>query len=184
MERGGGFLSCASIFATTIPPVSMDRRVRHPDAVLTESASVPCGDPVALASLVFDTAAGLRQAVVPAVERDHGLPAQSLEVLVHIARSDDGRLRMSDLATQTRLTPSGLTRAIDRLCEAGLVQRQVCPEDRRGAFASLTFVGRTRMDAAMSCHHDALGDLLGALDPTERELLAVLLRRLLDHLDS
>ena len=75
---------------------------------------------------------------MPAVERDYGLPAQSLDVLVHLARSDDGRLRMSELAIQTRLTPSGLTRAVARLCEAGLVRRQVCPEDRRGAFASLT----------------------------------------------
>lgn len=144
----------------------------------------PCGDPVALAGLVFETAAGLRRASVPAVERDYGLPAQSLDVLVHLARSDDGRLRMSELAIQTRLTPSGLTRAVDRLCDAGLVRRQVCPEDRRGAFASLTGVGRTRMDAAISCHHDALGDLLGALDSAERDLLAALLRRLLDHLGS
>jgi DNA-binding MarR family transcriptional regulator len=139
---------------------------------------------VTLAGLVFETAAGLRRAAVPAVERDYGLPRQSLDVLVHLARSDGGRLRMNDLAAQTRLTPSGLTRAVDRLCEAGLASRQVCPEDRRGAFASLTGAGRTRMNAAMSCHHDALGDILGALDPSERDLLAVLLRRLLEQLGS
>jgi DNA-binding MarR family transcriptional regulator len=141
-----------------------------------------CGDPVVLAGLVFETAAGLRRAVGPAVERDYGLPNQSLDVLVLLARSEDGRLRMSDLATQTRLTPSGLTRAVDRLCEAGLVCRQACAEDRRGAYASLTRTGRTRMGAAVSCHHDVLGELLGALDPSERDLLAALLRRLLDQL--
>lgn len=137
---------------------------------------------MALAGLVFETAAGLHRAVVPAVERDHGLPQQSLEVLVLLARSDDGKLRMSELAVRTRLTPSGLTRAVDRLCEAGLVCRQACAEDRRGAYASLTGAGRTRTGAAMSCHHDVLGELLGALDPSERDLLAALLRRLLDQL--
>jgi MarR family 2-MHQ and catechol resistance regulon transcriptional repressor len=135
-----------------------------------------------LAGLVLETAACLHRAVVPAVERDYGLPPQSLDVLVHLARSDGGKLRMSELASQTRLTPSGLTRAVDRLCEAGLVHRQVCDEDRRGAFASLTGIGTARLDAAMSCHRDVLGEVLDALDASERDLLAALLRRLLDQL--
>lgn len=150
---------------------------------MTAGTEAAYGDPVTLAALVFETAAGLRRAVVPAVERDHGLPHQSLDVLVRLARSEGGKLRMSDLAAQTRLTPSGLTRAVDRLCDAGFVHRQVCTEDRRGAFASLTGIGRPRIDAAMSCHHDVLGELLGALDPSERDMLAALLRRLLDQLD-
>jgi MarR family 2-MHQ and catechol resistance regulon transcriptional repressor len=141
-----------------------------------------CSDPVTLAGLVFETAAGLRRAAVPVVERDYGLPNQSLDVLVRLAQSDSGKLRMSELAAQTRLTPSGLTRAVDRLCEAGFVCRQVCPEDRRGAFASLTRTGRKRMNAAMSCHHDMLGELLGGLAPAERDVLAALLRRLLEQL--
>jgi DNA-binding MarR family transcriptional regulator len=152
--------------------------------VALPAAHASQGDPVTLAGLVFETAAGLRRAAVPAVERDYGLPRQSLDVLVRLARSDGGRLRMSDLAVQTRLTPSGLTRAVDRLCEAGLASRQVCPDDRRGYFASLTGAGRTRMEAAMSCHHDALGEVLGALDPSERDQLAALLRRLLEQLRS
>ena len=45
---------------------------------------------------------------------------------------------MSELAAQTSLTPSGLTRSVDRLQEQGLVARRVCPEDRRGSFAVLT----------------------------------------------
>lgn len=159
-----------------------DRRTSGRTTAEPATPEAPYRDPVTLAGLVFETAAGLRRAVVPAVERDHGLPHQSLDVLVRLARSDSGKLRMSDLAAQTRLTPSGLTRAVDRLCEAGLVHRQSCPEDRRGAFASLTGIGRARMEAAMSCHRDVLGELLGALDASERELLATLLRRLLDQL--
>ncbi|MGD0083502.1 MAG: MarR family transcriptional regulator [Acidimicrobiales bacterium] len=142
------------------------------------------GDPLILAGLVFETAANLRRAVVPRVEHDHDLPQQSLEVLVRLVRTQAGRLRMSDLAAQSALTPSGLTRAIDRLCDAGLVDRQVCAEDRRGAFASLTATGLARIEAAMVCHRLALAELLdGALEPSEQEQLALLLRRVRDRLN-
>jgi DNA-binding MarR family transcriptional regulator len=147
-------------------------------------ATASDNDPVVLARLVFEAAAGLRRAVVPSVERDYGLPQQSLEVLLRLTQAG-GRLRMSDLAAQTLLTPSGLTRAIDRLCEAGLVRRQICSDDRRGAFALLTGEGSTRTAAAMSCHRSALCDLLGeALDAAEQQQLATLLRRLQDRLSA
>jgi len=138
-----------------------------------------------LARLVFETATGLRRAVVPSVERDHGLPQQSLDVLARLSQAPGGRLRMSELAAQTMLTPSGLTRAVDRLCEAGLVRRQVCTDDGRGAFAALTGGGAARAKVAMSCHQAALCDLFGeVLDAGEQERLADLLRRLRDHLGA
>ncbi len=134
-----------------------------------------------LARLVFE----LRRAVVPSVERDHGLPQQSLDVLARLSQATGGRLRMSELAAQTMLTPSGLTRAVDRLCEAGLVRRQVCTDDGRGAFAALTGGGAARAKVAMSCHQAALCDLFGeVLDAGEQERLADLLRRLRDHLGA
>ena len=45
-------------------------------------------------------------------------------------------LRMSDLAAQTLLTTSGITRVVDRLERDGLVARRACPTDRRGSFAA------------------------------------------------
>jgi len=67
---------------------------------------------------------------------------------------------MSDLAAQTDLTPSGLTRAVDRLSEAGLVRREACREDRRGAFAALTGSGEARMREALDIHRGQLAELL------------------------
>jgi len=160
-------------------PVASDARARSRRA----TGDAAEGDPVVLARLVFETASALRRAVVPSVEREHGFPQQSLEVLLRLSQAEGGRLRMSDLATQTLLTPSGLTRAIDRLCEAGLVHRQTCSEDRRGSFASLTPEGSSRMAAAMSCHRTAVCELLGeALDPSEQRRLVALLLRLRDRL--
>ena len=89
---------------------------------------------------------------------------------------------MSDLAAQTDLTPSGLTRAVDRLSEAGLVSRQACPEDRRGAFAALTDAGEARMRQALDLHRAQLTQLLdGLLDPDEELALVATLRKLRDR---
>lgn len=141
-------------------------------------------DPVTLAGLVFETASGLRRLLGPSLERDYALPAQSFEVLIRLARSPGGRLRMTDLAAQTALTPSGLTRAVDRLCDAGLVARQACPNDRRGSFATLTAPGRAKMDAAVTCHRVQLAALLeGVFEHHEHAELEALLVRLRDRVN-
>ena len=79
-------------------------------------------DRITLVGLVFEAAAGLHRAVGPPIERQCELAGQDFEILIRLARTPGGRLRMSDLASQTALTPSGLTRAIDRLSHAGLVE--------------------------------------------------------------
>lgn len=84
---------------------------------------------------------------------------------------------MADLAARSALTPSGLSRAVDRLCEAGVATREACEEDRRGTFARLTPAGARRASAALAAHSERLDSMLGVLDPRERALLAELLAR-------
>ncbi len=139
-------------------------------------------DRITLVGLVFETASGLHRAVGPLLERQCELAGQEFEILIRLARTPGGRLRMSDLAAQTALTPSGLTRAIARLCEAGLVSRETCPEDRRGAFAALTGAGEERMGQALDVHRAQLAELLdGALDLDEELAFVVSLRKLRDR---
>jgi MarR family 2-MHQ and catechol resistance regulon transcriptional repressor len=134
--------------------------------------------------LVLETANGLNRAVAPLLERQCELAGQEFDILIRLARTPGGRLRMSDLAAQTALTPSGLTRAIDRLSEAGLVGRQSCPEDRRGAFAALTDAGESRMREALAIHRAQLAELLdGALDQDEELALTSALRKLRDRVN-
>lgn len=102
------------------------------------------------------------------------------EVLIRLLRTPGHRLRMSDLAAQTTLSASGLTRAIDRLEAAGLVRREACPSDRRGAFAALTPEGETRIGAALPLHVDELEAMFGIYDADELAQLTALLRRLRD----
>lgn len=141
-------------------------------------------DPVTVVGLVLETATGLRRVAGARLEHAHQLPAQSFDVLIRLARSPGGRARMSDLAAQTSLTPSGLTRAIDRLQEAGLVERAACTEDRRGLFAFLTVAGERRMDEVMRCHAADLESILAsALTSAERQELVSLLRKLRDEVN-
>jgi DNA-binding MarR family transcriptional regulator len=133
--------------------------------------------------LLMESAAGLRREFQRRTEAENSLSNQSFDVLIRLARSTGSELRMSELAAQTSLTPSGLTRSVDRLQEQGLVVRRVCPEDRRGAFAVLTTAGQALMDRAIPEHLAHINEVLSSLFSTEEEAtLAHLLRRLRDHL--
>jgi DNA-binding MarR family transcriptional regulator len=83
---------------------------------------------------------------------EHDLSGVEFEVLIRLARTPDQALRMTDLASQTMITTSGITRVIDRLERDGLVQRTACPTDRRGSFARLTRAGVDRLDAVVPGH--------------------------------
>ncbi|MFL5871145.1 MAG: MarR family winged helix-turn-helix transcriptional regulator, partial [Solirubrobacterales bacterium] len=71
------------------------------------------------------------------LERDHGLPLTSYEVLMYLADSGKGKLRMGELADRLLLSRSGITRLVDRLERQGLVERQPCEDDGRGYYAVL-----------------------------------------------
>lgn len=73
-------------------------------------------------------------------ERD--MPLTWYDVLVVLQEAPDQQLRMHDLAEQVLLSRAGLTRLVDRMTAAGLVERIPCPEDRRGTYVRITDVGR------------------------------------------
>ena len=118
--------------------------------------------------LFVETYAGIVAAAGARLEVDHGLSQQWFEVLLRLVRTPGHRMRMSDLAAQTTLSASGLTRVVDRLEAAGLATRAACPSDRRGSFAVLTEAGRDRILAAVPAHVALLTELLErALEPGE-----------------
>src|SRR5688500_6686826 len=91
-------------------------------------------------------------AVIDAIERDlRAAGVISLtwyDVLIELAEAPDRRLRLSALARAVVLGRSGLTRLVDRIAAAGLLRRDACPEDRRGAYAVLTPEGWAALRAA------------------------------------
>ncbi len=96
--------------------------------------------------------ASLAKRVDAELERTHGLPLSTYEVLHHLAESPGGRMRMCDLAEYAQLSRSGLTRLADRLEKDGLLERCSCEHDARGAYACLTELGRQRLCAARGTH--------------------------------
>ena len=82
----------------------------------------------------------------------HGLPLTSYEVLLFLADSPDGRMRMSELADSVLLSRSGVTRLVDRLERDGLLKREQCEEDARGYFAAITDRGRALFTEARRTH--------------------------------
>lgn len=101
--------------------------------------------------LLMETVGGLH-ARFAAQYAEHDLDPVEFEVLVRLARSPGRALRMSDLAAQTLLTSSGITRVVDRLERDKLVERRACPTDRRGSFAAITRAGLSRLDAVLPGH--------------------------------
>ena len=86
------------------------------------------------------------------MEGEQGLSLPAYEVLVRLSEAADGRLRMSDLATFTTLTPSGLTRLVDKLVADGLVERLRCDTDARVVYAAITPAGTQRLRQAYPTH--------------------------------
>lgn len=111
--------------------------------------------------------------------KPHGLSGDDYAVLVALSEAPDERLRMSDLADRAAQSRSRLSHHVARLEARGLVQRTVCPEDRRGQFASMTPEGRRLLEAAAP-HHVAgvRATFLDHLLPGELETLARVFGRL------
>jgi MarR family transcriptional regulator, 2-MHQ and catechol-resistance regulon repressor len=141
-------------------------------------------DRLTLVGLLFESSSALRVELHHRLSEDVDLPLQWFDLLIRLARSPGHRLRMSDLAAQTGLTPSGLTRAIDRLADATLVDREPCVSDGRGAYAVLTSDGLTRITAAVRPHLGHVEDAFtSALTDDERVLLLGLLHKVRDHVN-
>ncbi|HXV58509.1 MAG TPA: MarR family transcriptional regulator [Gaiellaceae bacterium] len=113
------------------------------------------------------------------LQAQHGVGLNDFEALVLLAGAEERRLRRVDLARQLGLTPSGITRLLDGLEEAGLVARAACPVDRRVVYAQLTDAGADLLAAASRAHVGAIEALLEEhLAPAELEELAALLGKL------
>ncbi|MET3427946.1 DNA-binding MarR family transcriptional regulator [Actinoplanes tereljensis] len=99
---------------------------------------------------------------------EHRLSAVEFEVLMRLARSPGSRLRMTDLAGQTSLSTSGVTRVVDRMDRDGLVCREACPSDRRSSYAVITEAGRARLDQVLPGHLALIQQwFIGQLSPEQ-----------------
>jgi DNA-binding MarR family transcriptional regulator len=99
-----------------------------------------------------------------ALERElqagHELGVSEYEVLERLAEITDCSARVQHLACEVHLSQSALSRVIARLEKAGLVERVMCTEDRRGIFVKLTSAGARRQSEAQPTHRAVLASHL------------------------
>jgi DNA-binding MarR family transcriptional regulator len=124
--------------------------------------------------------ASLSKALDQQLDREHGLPLTSYEVLLYLAEAEGQKMRMCDLASSVILSRSGLTRLVDRLERDGLLVRESCASDARGAFAKLTPAGHEKLAAARATHLAGVRSLfLDHLTPQEQDVLGDVWARVL-----
>jgi DNA-binding MarR family transcriptional regulator len=148
------------------------------------------GDPLlddsrlTLAGLFFEAHDGLTHVLTRRLEESFGIPHQSFEVLIRLARSPEQHLRMSDLAAQVTMSASGLSRAVDRLESAGYVIREACATDRRTTYAALTDLGREKVEGILPVHLEHLEEeFTGVLSASDQAALDRILRKIRAHVN-
>jgi DNA-binding MarR family transcriptional regulator len=145
-----------------------------------QPSACPSGDErVQLFGLLLETNARLSRRLGLRLEEACELPLAWFEVLLQLRTSPDGRLKMNQVADAIVHSTGGTTRLVDRLEEAGLVERQLCPSDRRAIHVAITAQGNAKLDVALDVHLEYLEEnLTSRLSETERGELATLLTKL------
>jgi DNA-binding MarR family transcriptional regulator len=119
------------------------------------------------------------------LHEQHGLTMTSYVALYVLARVDGRRLKRVELAERLVLTPSGVTRLLEGLEQAGLVEKVACDTDLRVSYAQLTDAGAEKLEQASCGHTGSLRTIFEAhLDQDEIETLAELLGTLPGALDE
>ncbi|GAA4208220.1 MarR family winged helix-turn-helix transcriptional regulator [Actinocatenispora rupis] len=115
-----------------------------------------------------------------ALQSGHRLSVREYSLLDVLSRQHDGpggHLRMSQVADAVVLSQSATTRLVTRLEDRGLLERYLCPDDRRGIYTDVTTAGRKLLRQARPTNDKALREALdAALDDPELAPLARVVR--------
>ncbi|MGC2485950.1 MAG: MarR family transcriptional regulator [Acidimicrobiales bacterium] len=144
------------------------------------STSCPSSDEkVVLFGLLLETNARLSRDFGAELEKCCDLPLAWFDVLLQLHQSDNGRLKMNQIAQAIVHSSGGTTRLVDRLEEANFVRREHCAADRRAIWVAITDKGSAKLQEALAVHLRYLEENLATrLDDTERQTLRELLAKL------
>ena len=112
-----------------------------------------------------------------------GLSYQDYLVLAALTDRPGGRMRAFELGRELGWEKSRLSHHIARMVERGLVRRERCETDQRGAFVVVTKRGRKAIEAAAPGHVEGVRrHFIDLLSPTELEALSTVAGRVLEKL--
>jgi DNA-binding MarR family transcriptional regulator len=119
-----------------------------------------------------------------ALQAAHDLSVREFSLLNVLSRQHDGEgghLQMNQVAVAVVLSQSATTRLVSRLEERGLLQRYLCPTDRRGIYTDVTSAGLALLERARPTHDAVLRD---ALDEATQDPDLAPLARAVEELSS
>lgn len=133
----------------------------------------------------LDVSARLPVALHRDLQANSDLSLPDFDVLVQLSEHPDGRLRASALAQGLQWERSRLSHHVRRMERRGLVTREECDDDGRGAWVVVTDTGRGAIEAAAPTHVSAVRELvLDALTPAQVRDLGDILTAIGARLDS
>jgi DNA-binding MarR family transcriptional regulator len=116
---------------------------------------------------------------------ESGLSLPDFDVLVQLSETPGGRLRVNDLARALTWERSRASHHLTRMQKRGLVTREECADDGRGAFIVLTPEGRTAIEGAAPAHARTVKDLVfDEVTPEELEAVGRFVGKVLHRLES
>jgi MarR family transcriptional regulator, 2-MHQ and catechol-resistance regulon repressor len=149
------------------------------DTAETTCSEIVNDERMILMGMLGEVNARLQRIVGAELEAEVGISMAWLEVLIRLRRSGEDRLTMSAVADQTVYTSGGVTRLVDRIEEAGFVQRINCPTDRRATYVALTDTGAEKLAEATACYLELIDRHVSSqLSPEERASLIAALTKL------
>ncbi|MEV5169506.1 MarR family winged helix-turn-helix transcriptional regulator [Streptomyces flaveolus] len=127
----------------------------------------------------------LRGRLSRSLQAESNVSATDFAVLVELTDVPDGRRRFQELARALEWEKSRMSHHVARMVKRGLVVREECPEDGRGAFVVITDEGRAMIEAAAPRHVEAVRELfLDHVTPAELRTLAQVSERVVEKLDE
>jgi DNA-binding MarR family transcriptional regulator len=110
----------------------------------------------------------IRKELLTIYER-YGLGEGEFDILATLRRSGAPyEMAPGTLAQRTMVTTGAVSKRLDRLEEAGLVERRPSDADGRARVVALTPAGRSVIDDAFTAHVRNEHRLIGSLDPQDR----------------
>lgn len=127
----------------------------------------------------------LNAALARELAADSGLSYQDYLILVALTESDDGRLRLFELGNILAWEKSRLSHQVARMAARGLVRKEKCDLDRRGAYVVVTPAGRSEIEAAAPGHVETVRRLfVDRLTPEQLDDLGAACEQVLAGLDA
>jgi DNA-binding MarR family transcriptional regulator len=119
------------------------------------------------------------------VQADSGMSAADYIVLHNLTERGNGRMRFLDLAKLVEWEKSRMSHQVTRMAKRGLVAREECPDDGRGAFIVATPAGYKAIEEAAPQHVEHVRRLfIDALTPNQLAALGRISKRVLDHMEK